>query len=262
MRSPLNFLIKDAMLLCLAEADGFGKQQELGSPLIRLVRRKFPEARGAGQGHGLSRREYVAMRPRSLDCPHMARDPSSSRPPPRVSFSRRVVESVSRPLSDSELYLIRRYLDHAQWCHHCREGSRLTCSRTISFLGHLDRHLYAGRDGVVYSRRQSDFRNTRVEIPPIFHAVRDLLLDGMRLEENVARYVERESVGSSRRHLHTRKTNQQKVAYAHGRPVSRIDAPRFSSDFHYPQVVEIRTIWELSEDSRVYCNTSTRIRYK
>lgn len=115
---------------------------------------------------------------------------------PRVSFPRRVVESVSRPLNDSELYLIRRQLDHEEGCSLCRRGLRLSCSRTTTFLRHLDRHIYAGRDGNVYSRRPSDFRTTRVEIPAAFRTVREMLLNGLRMEESVARYVERESVRS------------------------------------------------------------------
>lgn len=117
-----------------------------------------------------------------------------SHPPPRVRFARRVVESVSRPLSDSEFYLIRRYLEHAEICSLCRRDLRMTCSRTTRFLHQLDRHLYAGRDGLIYSRRASDLRNTRVEIPRAFRVIREMLSDGLLLEENVARYVERQSV--------------------------------------------------------------------
>lgn len=172
--------------------------------------------------------------------------PAPSKKERAVGFNKDPVQSVSRPVTNTESWALYDFEMHARKCVYCHDSYEVHRNhKQLCEFGHRLAQDVAGyiynMDGKIYSTEQEDNKLVQVEIPSNYIEVGSLL----RAIERSLRHRSRRPFVSMDRSYHvtprtsTMPVRQKSVKLEHEKPKSKSSRPRSGEVVDWPDKVEI-----------------------
>ncbi|KAJ8116039.1 hypothetical protein OPT61_g2449 [Boeremia exigua] len=172
--------------------------------------------------------------------------PVSSKKGRAVGFHKDPVESVSRPVTNTESWALYDFEMHARKCAYCHDAYEVHRSHErLCELGHrlaqdVASYIY-NKDGKVYSTKEEDNKVVQVELPSTYVEVSSLL---RAIERSLRHRTRRSFVSMDRSYAIPPRTStmparQKSVKVEHEKPRTKSSRPRSGEVVDWPDKVEI-----------------------